>query len=512
MPRPDPSRSDYCATRHLLRHHANPSELRRNPLARRLAHVPNGDDATRAVWRAVARAFEHMDGDAADRRWRTARHTIILLRMDVAREESASVARDLGISERQLRRERRTAHRRFFSALLRAVPQTVAVLDSSSSVQLQRAERLADSGEPESALAILDDVARKAGDAAVRCRALLRAAGVETEVHRLDVAGRRIDDAQRLLRENGVERDVRPSLEREATVSSLQVAWYVNGPAVVDAASTAPVNGTDARLLLLRACAALRGGDAASARRFAMHIHSTAEFAADPSLRIDVGILEAELSDFLDGNTQAAEDGFMRIATLAGQHGFGGRRLWATHLLAFTRWLHSRASCERNAFRALVDRIDASLPKQQRLMLFFSAADIELAIGSATRAADAARSARRLATNPYERLSADALLAGALLRGGNIAQAEHAAVATAEHARRIGYLRVVSTAQRIAAEAALSLRRRPLARERIEDALACAAGRTSLYVLARTYDVAARITRERRHRTVARELRDAASL
>ncbi|MBV9103887.1 MAG: hypothetical protein JO060_09860, partial [Candidatus Eremiobacteraeota bacterium] len=63
----------------------------------------------------VAHALATMDGDASERRWRTARHTVILLRMDVAKEDAAAVARDLGISERQLRRERRVAHRRLHS-------------------------------------------------------------------------------------------------------------------------------------------------------------------------------------------------------------------------------------------------------------------------------------------------------------------------------------------------------------------------------------------------------------
>ncbi|MBV9645833.1 MAG: hypothetical protein JO043_00035 [Candidatus Eremiobacteraeota bacterium] len=460
----------------------------------------------------VAHALATMDGDASERRWRTARHTVILLRMDVAKEDAAAVARDLGISERQLRRERRVAHRRLHSVLRCAArPATITVLDSSVQVQLERSERLADSGEAGSALAILDDVAARAADGAARCRALLRAADVETELHRLGAAGQRIDHAQRLVRDEIVPGFERPTLEGQLTRSQLQLAWYAKGPAEVDRAIGDARDCCEARLWLLRACAALRGGNGARARKFAGQARVTAA-PTDVSLQIDLGILEAELCDYLDAEPERAEREFARLATFASEHGYGGRSLWLTHLHAYTRWLHSHTAVARNAYRALVDRIEPSLPKQQRLMLFFSAADIELAIGSPARAASAAEHALLLTTNPYERLTAQALLAGATLRRGDIAEAEHSAVSAAEEARLIGYLRVTSTSQRIAADAALRRGDRVLARERIEDALQCAQGRTSLYVLARTYDLAARITRERRHRQLARELRAAARL
>ncbi len=511
MPRSDPTRSDYCAGRHLLRNVGSVRQLRRNPLARRWFEAVS-DDATAlaAVSQAVWRALAQMDAEAAERRWRTVRHSVILLRMDIGSETAASVGADLGLSERQLRRERSAAHRRFFVTFLSVDPATtLRVRARTADLQIERAARLADSGEATSALAILDDVALRASDSAARCRALVRAADVDMELHRLERAKTRLAAAQRLILEDVVPSDARSPLVREHRAASLQRRWYETGPAAVAATlegSHDPGDVGDPRLGMLRVCAALRGGDGKGARRLLGAARDAVERHADVGLGIDVLILEAELADFLDGDAALSERTFARVIETAGANGYGGRRLWATHLLAYTRWLHEPNSANRAAYRALVDRIDGGLPEQHRLMLYFSAADIEAAIGSPRRALDAARSALRLATNPYEAASAQALCAAALLRSGATAAAGRLAAETAGIGRAIGYRRVVSTAQRIAAEAALAHGDRRAARRAIDEAIACADGRTSLYVLARTYAVAARVTRDRRYAARAREL------
>jgi len=462
---------------------------------------------------AVAgRALAAMDAESAERRWRTARHTVILLRMDLGREPVAAVARDLGLSERQLRRERHAAHARFLTSFRAVQLAASEVHERAPDVQIDRAERLADSGEARSALAILDDVALHAADSAARCLALVRAADIETDLHRLDAAGRRLRDAQRLIAERVVPLERTKALEQEHRVGALQLEWFEVGPAVVATKAQRAQEPADARLWMLRACAALRGGDGIGARTLAAAARGALRACDDAGLRLDLEILEAELAHFLDGNAERAERSFARVVSLAGEQGFGGRRLWATHLRAFTDWLSTHSTAARGEYRALVDRVDGSLPEQHRLMLYFSAADIELAIGSPRRATRAARNALQLATNEYERLSAEALLAGAQLRCGQFDAAECIASETANGARRIGYFRVVSTAQRIAAEAALARGDRHAAREHIDEALQCAAGRTSLYVLALTHDVAARVTRDRRHVAAARELRATVAL
>jgi hypothetical protein len=506
MPRSNPARSDYCATRHLLRNLGDSAALRRNPL---VSNIPESEDARAmaSVSSAVSRALSAMDAATTAERWRTVRHTAILLRIDVARESHAVVANDLGLSERQLRRERRVAHRRFLAALQEGAGSPALVRERTADVQIALAERLADSGEPRSALAILDDIAVRAPDPAARCRALMRSADVETDLHRLGAASRRLHDAAGLMHAAIVPQDKQHGLAREHRVSALQVAWFEAGPSAIVPEAQRVQEPDDARMWMLRACAALRAGDGRRARLLSQRAREALRPVDGDGIRVDLEILDAELADFLDANSAEAQRRFQRAIDLAGDLGYGGRSLWATHLLAFTRWLHGGKAAERAAYRALVDRVDGSMPEQHRLMLYFSAADIELAIGNPRRAVTASRHALHLATNVYERLSAQALEAGALLRIGQIQPAESAARATAEEARRQGYLRIVSTAQRLASEAALERGERRIARERIEDALACAVGRTSAYVLALTYDVAARITRDRRHAVLARDLR-----
>ncbi len=500
-------RSDYCAGRHLLRHLSDARALRRNPLARRWIG-PDHTDANllASVGGAVRRALAAMDGEAGERRWRTARHTVILLRMDVGAEAADAVAGDLGLSERQLRRERSTAHARFLTALRRLEPSGAQVCERTADLQIDHASRLADSGEATSALAILDDVARRAGESTARCRALVRAANVEMDLHRLDCAKTHLSDARRLILDGVVPVDAQPRLTTEHRAAALQGRWYETGPAIVGASLEPADDAADPRLGMLRVCAALRGGDGHGARRLLARVRESVDRLPDAGLRIDALILEAELADFLDGDVQRAEETFARVVDVAGEAGYGGRRLWATHLLAYTRWLHAPSVATRSQYRGLVDRIDGGLPEQQRLMLYFSAADIEAAVGSPRRALTAARNALRLATNPYESASAQALCAIALFRSGKADAAAHLAAETAALGRSIGYGRVVATAQRVAAEAALARGDRRSAREAIDESIACASGRTSLYVLAKTYAVAARVTRDPRYRMRAREL------
>jgi hypothetical protein len=500
-------RSDYCAGRHLLRHLGDARALRRNPLAMRwIAPCVADADALALVGGAVRRALTAMEGEVTVRQRRTARHTVILLRMDVGFETVGAVATDLGLSERQLRRERRAAYTRFLATFRSLEPGPARVYERTADIQIDHAGRLADSGEATSALAILEDVARRAGESTARCRALVRAADVEMELHRLDCAKTHLSHARRLILDGVVSSDAQPRLSSEHRAAVLQRQWYETGPAIVDASLDAADDAADPRLGMLRVCAALRGGDGSGARRLLARVRDTVDRLPDAGLRIDALILEAELADFLDGDVPRAEATFARVIEVAGAAGYGGRRLWGTHLLAYTRWLHSPSNATRAAYRALVDRVDGALPEQQRLMLYFSAADIESALGSPRRALAAARSALRLATNPYESASAQALCAIALFRSGDAAAAAELAADTAALGRSIGYRRVVATAQRVAAEAALARGDRRAAREAIDESIACAAGRTSLYVLAKTFAVAARVTRDPRYLLRAREL------
>ncbi|MEA2718147.1 MAG: hypothetical protein QOJ39_11, partial [Candidatus Eremiobacteraeota bacterium] len=125
MPRADPTRSDYCASRHLLRNLDDAAELRRNPLVR-ACFAPA---AARRDASANGRALERVRGlvHASLVRCRERPHTgrahgglgrmhAALLRCEIDKQPLAVVAAELGLSDRQVRRERRAAHDAFLDA------------------------------------------------------------------------------------------------------------------------------------------------------------------------------------------------------------------------------------------------------------------------------------------------------------------------------------------------------------------------------------------------------------
>src|SRR5215469_8006111 len=199
MARSDPARSDYCATRHLLRHLRHERELRRNPLA--------GDAFVRVAPAAALDAIEAraytalraMDVQPSARREQHGRQAAILLRVDVQRHDPARVAADLNLSTRQFYRERRHAHERFLKAFCE-LGASVPVGEGSVLPRrlVERAASLADSGEVPSAIALLDDVAANA-NLADRCDALMHLSEIEVWAHRFDRAEAKARDAAALL-------------------------------------------------------------------------------------------------------------------------------------------------------------------------------------------------------------------------------------------------------------------------------------------------------------------------
>src|ERR1700684_2792800 len=119
MPRADPTRSAYCASRHLLRNLDDPAELRRNPLVRACFAPPAGScdapaDALDRVRGLVQASLARCRPRSGARTHATlARMHAALLRCDIDKQPLAVVADELGLSGRQVRRERRAAHDAF---------------------------------------------------------------------------------------------------------------------------------------------------------------------------------------------------------------------------------------------------------------------------------------------------------------------------------------------------------------------------------------------------------------
>jgi hypothetical protein len=496
MARSDPTRSPYCATRHLLRNLRHPRRLKQNPLAREIFASRDDDDAQRVIAARCDAALRAMDAqDAAGSARYNARETAILVRVDLQRHRLQAVAADLGLSIRQFHRSRRTAHDRFLMQY-RRLPVTTAIQvdDGFTRRTLARATGLADSCEVSSAAAILNDIVYSGAGAAVRCEALRVLAETEAWAHQLERAHEHIHAAKALLAAAVFSDSERTRLNDANEGVWLSLRWFARGPsAVAETTRNGNQDLPSGRATLVRAAAALRSGDAALASRLLARLCGETGAAQAPEAAVDLLTLQAELADFTAENPLLSEELFTQAAALARGHGLRGRELYATHQFWLTRWMHSRRPQDRSTYRGLVDDVDRSLSPRLRSYLTFSAADIELAIGNPGRAYAAAAAAGAVSTNRYESFSARGLAAGALLRLGRVAEAGTQATLAAEAARAEGHVRVISLAQRITAQAHLAQGNRRAARAAIDEAIECARHSSTPHVLAQAQGILARI-------------------
>lgn len=176
MPRADPTRSDYAASRHLLRHLDEAAELRRNPLVQRAFSLGEARDA-RARNAALARvrgtvlaAFTATRLRARGPRQRiaVARMHAVLLRCELERATLSTVASELGLSERQARRERRAAHEVFSTAFQASSEREQRPLHTTGALRLALAAALYELGLAAIALRTSRMVAEETPDRALR--------------------------------------------------------------------------------------------------------------------------------------------------------------------------------------------------------------------------------------------------------------------------------------------------------------------------------------------------------
>jgi len=211
MPRAKPSRSGYCASRHLLRNLDDPRELRRNPLAaeyfcsssRSRRRTPEED--RRALERicglvreALGALYVAAEGDRDGAH--LGRMHAALLRCEIDRGAPDVVAAELGLSERQLRRERSAAHDAFLRSFRHVaecdrLPATrgsdalpAIVGGDVAQVRLAEAVELHAVGKSRLGLAVFASIAAAAPRAATRIEALCLATEAELDSGRLGEA------------------------------------------------------------------------------------------------------------------------------------------------------------------------------------------------------------------------------------------------------------------------------------------------------------------------------------
>jgi hypothetical protein len=216
MPRADPTRSPYCATRHLLRNLDDAAELRRNPLVRACFASASAarDSAEHRNALARVRGIVHASlARCRDRSGPRARTSIgrmhaALLRCDIDRQPLSVVAAELGLSDRQVRRERRAAHDAFLQAFHHnAIEPGAATVCDTAALRIAQTEELHELGQSALALSACEEIAASAGLAERRIEALCLASEIDLDGARYAGAKARLTDAETILARCGHELD-----------------------------------------------------------------------------------------------------------------------------------------------------------------------------------------------------------------------------------------------------------------------------------------------------------------
>jgi hypothetical protein len=217
MPRAKPSLSGYCASRHLLRNLDDARELRRNPLAagyfcstsRSRRRTP--DEDRRSLERICGLVRDalgalYADGERDRDATSLGRMHAALLRCEIDRQPPELVAAELGLSERQLRRERSAAHDTFLRSFRRvADAERLPAIVGSDIAQLRLAEavELHAIGKSSLGLSVFASIAATAPHTATRIEALCLATEAELDAGRLAEAQTLVGEANAVVALHG---------------------------------------------------------------------------------------------------------------------------------------------------------------------------------------------------------------------------------------------------------------------------------------------------------------------
>ncbi|HEY0396334.1 MAG TPA: hypothetical protein VGD01_17795 [Candidatus Elarobacter sp.] len=204
MPRADPTRSAYCASRHLLRNLDDAAELRRNPMVRACFSAAPGaregdgglDRVRGLVHESLARCRERPQAGCAPAG--LGRMHAALLRCEIDKQPLAVVAAEMGLSDRQVRRERRAAHE-VFQRAFRCSAGSGAVVRDTAALRLMQAGELHELGQSTLATTACEALAAPTQRPERRIEALCLAAEIDLDATRFAAASVRIAEANALL-------------------------------------------------------------------------------------------------------------------------------------------------------------------------------------------------------------------------------------------------------------------------------------------------------------------------
>ena len=300
-------------------------------------------------------------------RERAERRYAAIVRGDLEREPAKQIAADLGISMRQLRRERSYARSRIVSAIVeRPVCAVAEALPDAVSLELDLARRLADSGRAAAAIQILQSLADApiSSDRQIEILTTMFEIFVDCDLHDRAamtieaIQDRRVPDASyeryggkrskaEMLGVVGGMLHARQAFQEEGEVPASVWANARRDPAMAAIASV---------MLVGRARRALAKGSWAAARAEIYEVGALiASARVGLSTRVDSLILESHIllaceSDFSRARTAAAyaveiaqKEGLERRAAVAGRHLALAQFLMGDHAAAAST---SRAALE----------------------------------------------------------------------------------------------------------------------------------------------------------------------
>jgi hypothetical protein len=239
MPRANPRLSDYCAARHLLANLASPAQLRRNPLSagffkygsRSRRRDPAADQRTLdrlygIVHSSLSRCGEYAAGPPhVD----LGRIHAVLLRCEVEQQPLSTVAGQLGLSDRQLRRDRSVALRAFASAFRAVLSETQQPITTADvlALRLAQAKELHAVGQSALALAAATSISEDSPRCERRIEALCLAAEIHIEALQYSVASSCLANARAIQRagEGSLDGAVATVTEEELDFCEWLLRW-----------------------------------------------------------------------------------------------------------------------------------------------------------------------------------------------------------------------------------------------------------------------------------------------
>jgi hypothetical protein len=285
MPRAKPSRSGQSASRHLLRNLDDARELRRNPLVagyfatspRSRRRTPDEDCAALEwirglVHEALAALYAKAD-PAADRDGtRLGRMHAALLRCEIDRQAPELVAAELGLSDRQLRRERAAAHDAFLDAFHHAAaagrPPAIVCADLAQ-LRLAEAVQLHCIGQSRLGLSVFASIAGTAPRISTRLESVCLATEAQLDAGRIYEAEALVAEANAIYALHGPAMDEaeRDAFEEHIEFLEWAVRWQLGDnagvamrpPSIVAQPSAGNAIDEERRALRVRALAAYAG-------------------------------------------------------------------------------------------------------------------------------------------------------------------------------------------------------------------------------------------------------------